>query len=211
MFDKEKLATALADLEEDDVMELAQEAADEGAEGANAAVEACQEGMSVIGARFESGEYFVGDLIYAGEIMTNALEILKPVLSGGESSGKATKMVIGTVKGDVHDIGKNVVKAMLEAAGFDVVDLGVDVAPETVVETIQNEDIKIVALSGVLTLAVDSMKATVDAIEEAGLRDQVKVIVGGNMICAESCAVVRADEWAQSPQKTVDTCRAWSA
>ena len=100
---------------------------------------------------------------------------------------------------------------MLEAAGFDVVDLGVDVAPETIVEAITKDDIKIVALSGVLTLAVDSMKSTVDAIADAGLRDQVKVIVGGNMISAESCATITADEWAQSPQKTVDTCLAWSA
>lgn len=211
MLDAAKLATALADLEEDDVMDMVQEVVDEGGEDAQAAVQACQEGMSVIGARFETGEYFVGDLIYAGEIMTSALEILKPALGAGDGSGPATKMIICTVQGDVHDIGKNVVKAMLEAAGFDVVDLGVDVAPETIVDTITKDDIRIVALSGVLTLAVDSMKKIVDAIADADLRDKVKVIVGGNMISAESCATIKADEWAQSPQKTVDTCLAWSA
>lgn len=211
MLDATKLATALADLEEDDVLEIVQAVVDEGGADAKAAVQACQEGMSVIGARFETGEYFVGDLIFAGEIMTSALEILKPALGSGDGSGPATKMIICTVQGDVHDIGKNVVKAMLEAAGFDVVDLGVDVAPETIADTIKKDDIKIVALSGVLTLAVDSMKKTVDALDEAGLRDQVKIIVGGNMISAESCMTITADEWAQSPQKTVDTCLAWSA
>jgi methylmalonyl-CoA mutase cobalamin-binding domain/chain len=211
MLNVSKLVTALAELEEDDVMEIVQEVVDEGGEFAQQAVQACQEGMSIIGSRFETGEYFVGDLIYAGEVMTRALEILKPALGAGEGTGPAAKMIICTVKGDVHDIGKNVVKAMLEAAGFDVIDLGIDVAPETIVDAIKAEEIGIVALSGVLTLAVDSMKNTVDAIADAGLRDQVKVIVGGNMISAESCATIGADEWAQSPQKTVDTCLAWSA
>ena len=118
-------------------------------------------------------------------------------------------MVLCTVKDDLHDIGKNIVKAMLEAAGFDVIDLGIDVPAEKIVETVKENDIKIVALSGVLTLALDSMKATVEALKAEGL--DVKVIIGGAPVSAESVVLTGADEWARSPQKTVQTCKAWAA
>ena len=98
-------------------------------------MDACQKGMDIVGSRFESGEYFVGDLIYAGELMTEAVSILKDALVSGESSGDAkTKLILCTVKDDLHDIGKNIVRAMLEAAGFEVIDLGIDVPAEKVVE-----------------------------------------------------------------------------
>ena len=119
-------------------------------------------------------------------------------------------MILCTVKDDLHDIGKNIVKAMLEAGGFDVIDLGIDVPAEKIVETVKENGIKIVALSGVLTLAIDSMKATIDALKEAGL-DGVKVIIGGAPVNAEVCERIGADEWAYSPQKTVQTCKAWTA
>ena len=117
-------------------------------------------------------------------------------------------MILCTVKDDLHDIGKNIVKAMLEANGFDVIDLGIDVPAETIVETAKAEDIKIVALSGVLTLAVDSMKVTVDALKEAGV--DCKIIIGGAPVSEETVRVTGADEWAHSPQKTVQTCKAWA-
>ena len=206
MIDFENLATAMGELDEDTVKEILESI--DNPSDANAAMEACQKGMDTVGKLFEEGEYFVGDLIYAGELMTDAVEVLKPYLAGTESSGAKTKMILCTVKDDLHDIGKNIVRSMLEANGFDVLDLGIDCPAEKVVQTAKAEGIKIVALSGVLTLALDSMKATVQAIRDAGL--ECKVIIGGAPVSAEACANIGADEWAHSPQKTVATCKAWA-
>ena len=208
MIDFETLAVAMGELDEDTVKEILE--AVDSVEAANAAMEACQKGMDTVGKLFEEGEYFVGDLIYAGELMTDAVEVLKPYLAGAASSGGKTKMILCTVKDDLHDIGKNIVRSMLEAGGFDVIDLGIDVPAEKIVETCKAENIKIVALSGVLTLALDSMKNTIAAIKEAGLTD-VKVIVGGCPVTEDAANAMGADEWAYSPQKTVKVCSAWAA
>ena len=208
MIDFENLAVAMGELDEDTVKELLEQVMAEGGQDANAAMEACQKGMDTVGKLFEEGEYFVGDLIYAGELMTDAVAILKDALVSGDAAGPKTKMILCTVKDDLHDIGKNIVRSMLEANGFEVLDLGIDCPAEKVVETAKAEGIKIVALSGVLTLALDSMKATVDAIKAAGL--DCKVIIGGAPVSAEACKNIGADEWAHSPQKTVTTCKAWA-
>ena len=208
MIDFEKLAQAMGELEEDTVVELLEAVMAEGGAEANKAMEACQKGMEIVGKLFEEGEYFVGDLIYAGELMTQAVDILKDALASGENAGPKTKMILCTVKDDLHDIGKNIVKAMLEANGFDVIDLGIDVSAEKVVETAKTENIKIVALSGVLTLAIDSMKATVEALKEAGL--DCKVIIGGAPVNEGVMHTAGADAWAKNPQKTVNTCKAWA-
>ncbi len=208
MIDFEQLAAAMGELDEDTVRELLEAVMAEGGADAEKAMEACQKGMDTVGRLFEEGEYFVGDLIYAGELMTDAVAILKDALVSGSSAGPKTRMILCTVKDDLHDIGKNIVRSMLEANGFDVLDLGIDCPAEKVVEAVKAEDIKIVALSGVLTLALDSMKATVEA-----LREQcpgVKVIIGGAPVSAEACKNIGADEWAHSPQKTVATCKAWA-
>ena len=206
MIDFDNLAVAMGELDEDTVKEILE--AVDSVEAANQAMEACQKGMDTVGKLFEEGEYFVGDLIYAGELMTDAVEVLKPYLASGEAAGSKTKMILCTVKDDLHDIGKNIVRSMLEANGFDVLDLGIDCPAEKVVETAKAEGIHIVALSGVLTLALDSMKATVDAIKAAGL--DCKVIIGGAPVSAEACKNIGADEWAHSPQKTVATCKSWA-
>ena len=209
MLDFEKLASAMGELDEDTMVEILEAVMADGGSEAGKAMEACQKGMDEVGKLFEEGEYFVGDLIYAGELMTQAVEIMKDALAAGDgASGPRTKMILCTVKDDLHDIGKNIVKAMLEANGFDVLDLGIDVPAAKVVEEVKSNDIKIVALSGVLTLAIDSMKATVDALKAEGL--DVKVIIGGAPVSAEACKSVGADEWAHSPQKTVNTCKAWA-
>jgi len=210
MVDFEKLAEAMGDLDEDAmVADLNQVMAEGGADAAKA-MEACQKGMDIVGNRFEEGEYFVGDLIYAGELMTQAVDILKDALVSGGNNGPATKMILCTVKDDLHDIGKNIVRSMLEANGFEVLDLGIDCPKEKVVETCKAENIKIVALSGVLTLAIDSMKDTIDALKAAGLND-VKVIIGGAPVSESAKEVTGADEWAYSPQKTVQVCKEWAA
>ena len=209
MIDFENLAQAMGELDEDTVVELLEAVMAEGGADAPKAMEACQKGMEIVGKLFEEGEYFVGDLIYAGELMTQAVEIMKDALASGEGSGPKTRMILCTVKDDLHDIGKNIVKAMLEANGFDVIDLGIDVPAAKVVEVAKAENIKIVALSGVLTLAIDSMKATVDALKAAGV--DCKVIIGGNPVSELQCSITGADEWAHSPQKTVNVCKAWAA
>lgn len=210
MWNYDELAEAMGELEDDRVRSILEDImAGENPDGSKA-MEACQKGMEIVGSRFEDGEYFVGDLIFAGELMTEAVSILKSALGNNGNTEAQTKMLICTVKDDLHDIGKNIVKALLETSGFDVLDLGIDVEPQKIVETVKEENIKIVALSGVLTLAIDSMKDTVDAIRAAGL-DDVKVIIGGAPVNAAACETAGADAWAHNPQKTIEICQAWAA
>ena len=207
MIDFEALAVAMGELDEDTVKELLEAVSNE--EEANQAMEACQNGMNEVGRLFEEGEYFVGDLIYAGELMTDAVEVLKPFLAAGAAGGAKARMILCTVKDDLHDIGKNIVRSMLEAGGFEVLDLGIDCPAQKIVDTARNEGIRIIALSGVLTLALDSMKVAVEALKAAGL--DCKVIIGGAPVSAEACANIGADAWAHSPRKTVQVCTAWAA
>lgn len=210
MIDFEELSQAMGDLDEDLVKELLEKVMEKGGAEAPKAMDACQKGMDIVGSRFEEGEYFVGDLIYAGELMTDAVSILKDALVTGDGGSSKTKMILCTVKDDLHDIGKNIVRSMLEAGGFEVIDLGIDVPPAAVVSAAKENGIKIVALSGVLTLAIDSMKATVEAFAEAGMRDDVKIIIGGAPVSEAACRLTGADEWAHNPQKTVQVCKVWS-
>lgn len=203
----DEIKEAMQELDEEQLLELVEKAVADG--DVQKALEACQAGMEEVGKRFEEGEYFVGDLIFAGEIMVGAMDIMKPALSGdGES--KYGRMILCTVKDDLHDIGKNIVKAMLEAGGFEVIDLGIDVPAEKIIETAKTENIKIVALSGVLTLALDSMRNTIQAFKDAGM-DDVKIIIGGCPVTEDACNSMGADEWAYSPQKTVSVCQGWAA
>ena len=208
MIDFEALAQAMGELDEETVNELLEQVMAEGGADADKAMEACQKGMDIVGKLFEEEEYFVGDLIYAGELMTGAVNILKDALVSGDAAGPKAKMILCTVKDDLHDIGKNIVHSMLEAAGFEVLDLGIDCPAQKVVEAAKAGNIKIVALSGVLTLALDSMKDTVAALRAEGL--DVKVIIGGAPVTEDACKTIGADEWAHSPQKTVSVCKAWA-
>ena len=206
--DFENLAKAIGELDEESALPLLREAAAAGREAASQAMEACRKGMDIVGSLFEEGEYFVGDLIFAGELMTEAAEILKSALVGSSSQESAAKMIICTVQDDLHDIGKNIVKAMLEAAGFQVIDLGTDTDAQTIIEAAKAEGVDIIALSGVLTLSLDSMESIISVLrkELPGCR----VIIGGAPVSEEACKRTGADEWAQSPQKTVNVCRAWA-
>lgn len=208
MADFNELAQVMGDLDEDTMVSILNEVMEDGGSQAQEAMDACQKGMNQVGKLFEDGEYFVGDLIYAGELMTQAVDILKPALVGGEQKSGG-KVLLCTVAGDLHDIGKNIVHAMLEASGIEVVDLGIDVKPETVVETMKDQDIHVALLSGVLTLAVDSMKKTVDAIKAAGL--DAKILIGGAPVSEEAVSLTGADDWAFSPQKTVKLSQEWLA
>lgn len=209
MFDYEALKNAMGDLEEDTVYEILKDVMADGGSQAGEAMRACQEGMDIVGKRFEDSEYFVGDLIFSGEMMSEAMDIIRPALmaaSGGEAQGK---MILCTVEGDLHDIGKNIVKSMLEAGGFEVMDLGIDVPPARIVQAAKDNDIKIIGLSGVLTLAIDAMKATEEAFEKAGMREDVKIIIGGAPVSAVIAEQVKADAWAINPADTVKICKGW--
>ena len=212
MVSMEALAEAMGELEEDTVVELLEQVMEEGGKQAQEAMDACQKGMDIVGSYFEEGEYFVSDLIFAGDLMSQAVGILKDALiSGDGKEGPQTSLILCTVQNDLHDIGKNIVRSMLEAGGFHVIDLGIDVAPGTIVDKVKETDVKIVLLSGVLTLAINSMKATVEALKEAGLRDYCHVLIGGAPVSAEYCEVVGADAWAHTPQTTVQYCQEWAA
>lgn len=193
-----------------DVKALVQQAIDEGIPAHEILEKGLVAGMNVIGEKFKNNEVFVPEVLVAARAMNMGASLLKPLLAA--EGVKATgKVCIGTVKGDLHDIGKNIVRALLQAAGFEVIDLGIDTPASAVVAAVRENDAHIVALSGVLTLALDAMKDTVDALEAAGLRDQVHVIIGGNPVSEDACKNCGADEWAHSPQKTIDTCKAWVA
>lgn len=205
----DEMLEAMQELDDEALLDAAQQIMDDGGAGANDCMQACQDGLQEVGKRFEDGEYFVGDLVFAGELMGQVMDIIKPALSG-DGAKAIGRMILCTVKDDLHDIGKNIVRAMLEAGGMEVLDLGIDVAPETIVEKAKENNIKIIALSGVLTLAIDSMKATVEAFEAAGMRDQVHIIVGGNPVTEEGCKQIGADAWAILPQETVRICTEWA-
>ena len=209
MINFDQLREAMGDLDEEVVLDLLHKVMEDGGSQAQEAMAACQEGMNIVGDRFAAQEYFVSDLIFSGELMNNAMDIIRPALvkATGEGLGK---MILCTVEGDLHDIGKNIVRAMLEASGFEVVDLGIDVKPADIVKTAKEQNINIIGLSGVLTLAIDAMKATVEAFKEAGMRDQVHIIIGGAPVSADVCKLVGADAWAVNPADTIKTCRGWA-
>ena len=135
--------------------------------------------MEVVGKRFETGEYFIPDLIMAGEILKGISDIVKPLLEAGQTGVKKGKVLIGTVAGDIHDIGKDIVTFMLDVNGYDVLDLGIDVPVSVFVEKTREFKPQVVGLSGFLTLAFESMKKTVEGLEQAGLRDSLKIMIGG--------------------------------
>jgi len=173
---------------------LVQEALDEGNK-AEDILQAMVEAMSIVGNKFSAGEIFVPEMLVAAKAMSKGVEVLKPHLVSGSSSSLGT-CIIGTVAGDLHDIGKNLVAMMIESAGFTVIDLGVDVPKEKFIQAVnQNEDVKLVACSGLLTTTMPAMKETVNALKTSGLKG-FKVIVGGAPVTPEFASEIGADGYA---------------
>jgi methanogenic corrinoid protein MtbC1 len=179
-------------------------------EEAQKTVAACQKGMGIVGDLFEKGEYFVGDLIFAGALLMDAIEILKPVI-GTKGTGTAGTIVLGTVHGDMHDIGKNIFKSMAEAAGFLVHDIGIDQGADSFVNKVRETRPAIVGMSGVLTLSIESMKETIQALADAGLRDGTKIIIGGNPVTEEVRRYVGADAFTTNAAEGIKICQKWGA
>jgi corrinoid protein of di/trimethylamine methyltransferase len=162
--------------------------------------------MDEVGRRFECEEYFVPELLLAARAMKASMELLRPLLAE-QGAQPAGRVVIGTVKGDLHDIGKNLVASMLEGGGFGVVDLGANVPPEKFVEAVRAHRAEIVCLSALLTVTMPSMKLTIDALREAGLRDQVKVLVGGAPVTQQFAEEIGADGFGESATSAVTLAR----
>jgi len=184
------------------VKELTQQALAEGAAPGELITKYLIPAMSEVGDRFERNEYYVPELLIAARAMQGALAILKPLLTDSDIKS-AGKVVIGTVKGDLHDIGKNLVSMMLQGAGFEIIDMGVDVAPEKFVDAIKTNKADVVALSALLTTTMPSMKTTIEALKAAGLRDSVKVIIGGAPVTQRYADEIGADGYAPDANSAV--------
>ncbi|NQV55798.1 MAG: cobalamin B12-binding domain-containing protein [Rhodospirillales bacterium] len=211
--DSATLIKLIADMEEDDAVAMAKQFLDDGMEPADM-LEICRSAMDIVGQRFEDQEYFIPELILAGEMLEQIGDMVKPLIAAGAADAadrvSAGTVLIGTVHGDLHDIGKNIVTFMLDVNGFEVIDLGVDVQPQDFVDAIKKDAPPIVGLSGFLTLAFDSMKETVDAITEAGLRDQVKIMIGGGQVDDAILAHTGADAFGVNAMQAVTHCKEWS-
>lgn len=201
----DQLKQAMSDLEEDAVLKLVQEGLDTG-EDPLAIIADCREGMSDVGKRYEAQEYYVSDLIMAGEVFKQAMAMIGEKFQT-DSSPKRGTVVIGTVKGDIHDIGKDIVVSLLQAGNYNVVDLGVDTPPEKFVEAVRESGAPVVGLSGLLTISFDAMKETVDALKSAGL--PVKVMIGGGPVTEQVRAHVGADALGVDAQAAVALCDKW--
>jgi 5-methyltetrahydrofolate--homocysteine methyltransferase len=203
------LVKTLADLKEQEVIKIVEERL-KAKEDPVRILEDARKGMEMVGKRFASGEYFIPDLVYSGEILKSVTELVKPKLTKATESKKLGKIVFGTVAGDIHDIGKDIVVFMLDVNGFEVHDLGVDVPAQKFVEKIKETGASIVGLSGFLTLAFDSMKQTVDAMNGAGLRDKVKVMIGGGQITEEVRKYTGADAYGKDAVEGVTLAKKWA-
>ncbi len=198
---QENISSLIAEIEEDKTLAAVKEALSQGTDPLSL-VEALREGMSVVGERFESKEYFLPDLIMAGEIFKQSVALIEPYLAGSNNVSKGT-VVVGTVQGDIHDIGKNLVVTMLRCNGYEVHDLGVDVAPQVLVDKVRETGAGLLGLSGLLTLAFDAMKSTIDALQEAGLREQTKVMIGGGPVNEAVMEYCGADAVGKDPTEAI--------
>jgi methanogenic corrinoid protein MtbC1 len=208
---EQHLVEWLADMREDEAFALAKKMLlEEGADPMRV-MELCRKAMDIVGKRFEQGEYFLPELVLAGEMLENIGAIAKPLIKqapGGEPK-KLAKVLIGTVHGDLHDIGKNIVTFMLDINGFEVKDIGVDVPVSTFLDEINAFGPDIIGLSGFLTLAFDSMKETIEAIHEAGLRERIKIMIGGGQVDAAVCNYTGADAFGTNAVDAVSLCKSW--
>jgi methanogenic corrinoid protein MtbC1 len=203
------LAELIAELKEQEALDEVKKRLAEGSDPMKILEEA-REGMGVVGQRFGSGQYFIPDLIYSGEILRGIAQLVEPFIKGSKTEQKKLgKVIIATVAGDIHDIGKDLVVFMLDISGFEVYDLGIDVPVQTIVDKIKETKAPVVGLSGFLTLAFDAMKETIDAIKKEGLRNNIKIMIGGGQIDDTVQKYVDADAWGKDAMAAVTLSRQW--
>ena len=194
--DFEKLTELIIELEVDDIADAVKEALDKDGKEPFEILNALTKGMDEVGRRYEEKEYYLTELVLAGETMKEAFIVLKPALAAADTSSQKTKIVLATVKGDNHDIGKNILSSLLLSSGFELHDLGMDVDAETIVNKVKETGAKVVALSTLLTMTVEEIKVVHEALQAAGLRDKVKLIVGGAPLNMELAKKLGADDFA---------------
>jgi methanogenic corrinoid protein MtbC1 len=202
------LVNLLADLKEQEVIKIVQDRLN-AKEDPLKILEDARKAMEIVGNRFASSEYFIPDLVYSGEILKSVTELVKPKLTKAAERKKLGKIVFGTVAGDIHDIGKDIAVFMLDVNGFEIHDLGVDVPAQKFVDKMKETGAPIIGLSGFLTLAFDSMKETVEAIKDAGLRDKVKVMIGGGQITEDVRKYTGADAYGKDAMAGVALAKKW--
>ena len=202
----EDLINTLADLKEKEALKIVEERLSAGEEPLKILDDA-RGAMEIVGKRFAAGEYFIPELVYSGELLKRINDMVKPKLAKATNVKPQGRVVLGTVAGDIHDIGKDIVAFMLDVNGFEVYDLGVDVPAQKFVEKIKESGAPIVGLSGFLTLAYDSMKQAVEAIKDAGLGNKVKIMIGGGQIDEEIRKYTGADAYGRDAMAAVDLAR----
>jgi methanogenic corrinoid protein MtbC1 len=205
----EKLVNAIADMQEEEALNIVKKMVKDGSEPA-AILDAARNAMDIVGQRYEKGTYFLPELMLAGEMMSQITDLIKPELAKLPAIERLGKVLIGTVDGDIHDIGKNIVTFMLDVNGFEVLDLGVDISPQRFVEAVREFKPQVVGLSGFLTLAFDAMKETIEAIKEADLRDGVKIMVGGGQVNDEISEYAGADAYGKDAMAGVSLAKKWT-
>jgi 5-methyltetrahydrofolate--homocysteine methyltransferase len=208
MIDGEKFFQTLSEGEMEEVKTLVQEALDAGESAERVLKEGLIQAMDRVGVRFKNGELYIPEVLLAARAMHAGMAILKPILS--KSTERITgKVLIGTVKGDLHDIGKNLVVMMIEGGGFDVIDLGIDVPASRFVEAVKEHKPQVVGMSALLTTTMVEMTKTIQALEAAGQKDRVKVIVGGAPVTEDFAKEIGADGYAPDAATAVDVVRSW--
>ncbi len=203
------LCSTLADLKEKEALAIVQDRLNAG-DDPRGILDDARHGMEIVGKRFAASEYFIPDLVYSGEILKSINDMVKPKLDKAGEVKRGGKVIIGTVAGDIHDIGKDIVVFMLDVNGFEVIDLGVDVPVQKFIDKIKESGAPIVGLSGFLTLAYDAMKQTIEAIQDAGLRDKVKVMIGGGQITEEIRQYTGADAYGRDAMVGVSLAKKWT-
>jgi len=204
-----ELTDAILAMDEDGALKIVKDRLDAG-EAPEAVLDDARSAMTTLGDKFACEEVFIPELIMGGEIMKGIAAELKPRITAGEAAEKRGTIVLGTVHGDIHDIGKDVVVLMLDVNGYDVHDLGIDVSIEKFVAAIKELKPQVVGLSGLLTLAFDSMKATIAGIADAGLRDQVKIMIGGSPVDEQVCTYTGADGWGRDAAAALRLAAEWT-
>ncbi len=204
----EELMKAITEMREEDALKITTQLLDAGTSPLDI-LEASRKALDAIGKCFEEGTYFLPELMLAGEMMTEITELIKPKLAEMPDRQRHGKVLIGTVEGDIHDIGKNIVSFMLDVNGFEVLDLGVNVPPQKFVDAMRDFQPQVVALSGFLTLSFEAMKKTVAAIESAGLRAKVKIMIGGGQIDEEVRVFAGADGYGRDAMAGISFAKKW--
>ncbi len=203
------LPNLLADLKDTEVLELVQQRL-EAKDDPLKILEDARKGMEIVGKRFATSEYFLPELVFSGEILTEVTNLVKPHLAGsGAKVKKIGQVVIGTVAGDIHDIGLNIVEFMLDVNGYEVTNLGVDVPKEKFVQAVKDTKAPVLGLSGFLTPAFDAMKETVASVEAAGIRNKIKIMIGGGQMNDEVRKYVKADAYGKNAMEAVALANKW--